>query len=67
MKQEYIQSVEEYKGFVLKIQMYCLTEMNDWHRRCQVWKNGKHIAICKTKKEAKDMINHGCWQNIKNN
>lgn len=60
--QEYIQSTEEYKGFTLEIRMFCLDEKNNWHRECRIYKDGKGIAISKTKKEAKDLISHGCFK-----
>lgn len=59
MVKSYIQSEEEYKGRILKIEMYCLDDSVNYHRRCLVFKNGKGIASCKTKKEAKDLIDHG--------
>ena len=58
---EYIQSTEEYKGFTLEIRMYCLTDKNRWHRECRIYKDGKRIGISKTKKEVKDLIDHGCY------
>lgn len=61
MKQEYIQSTEEYKGFTLEIKMFCLDEKNSWHRKCVVYKDGNSVATCKSKKEAKDMIDNGCF------
>ena len=61
MKQEYIQSTEDYKGFTLEIKMFCLDEKNNWHRKCVVYKGGNSVATCKSKKEAKDLINNGCF------
>ena len=61
MKQEYIQSTEDYKGFTLKIKMFCLDEKNNWHRKCVVYNDGNIVATCKSKKEAKDLINNGCF------
>lgn len=55
-----IQSDEEYKGYVLKV---VLTRMyNKWTRSCEVWENGVSIAISKTKKESKDLIDNGCYK-----
>lgn len=57
---EYIQSEEEYKGYLLKIRRYCLDDRrNIFHRNCEVWKNGEHIATGKTKKEIKELIDGG--------
>ena len=58
MKQEYIQSTEDYKGFVLEIRMYCLSNDNKWHRRCHIYKDNECIAISKSKKEAKEYVNY---------
>lgn len=58
---EYIQSTEEYKGFTLEIRMYCLTNNNRWNRQCKIYRNGKCIGVSKTKKELKDLINHGIY------
>lgn len=58
---EYIQSTETYKGFELKIRRFCLDDRRlIYHRECRIYKDGKSIGISKTKKEAKDLINHGC-------
>lgn len=57
--QECTQSTETYKGFILEIRLFRFDGKNNWHRECRVYKDGKRIAICKTKKEAKDLITHG--------
>lgn len=59
MIRSYIQSEEEYKGRILKIEMYCLDDSMNYHRKCLVFKGNEQIGICKTKKEAKDLIDHG--------
>ena len=61
MKREYVQSTEEYKGFTLEIRMYCLCDKNSWHKKCRIYKDGKYIAPVKTKKEAKGLIDAGCY------
>lgn len=61
MIHKYVQSVEEYKGFTLSIIMTCLHDYGHFHRSCDVSKNGNRIAVCKTKKEAKDLIDNGCF------
>lgn len=67
MIREYIQSEEDYKGFVLKITRTCLDERRlVYHRRCEVWSNGERIAIGKTKKEIKDLIDGGYMQKYEN-
>jgi hypothetical protein len=58
MKQEYIQSTEDYKGFTLELRMYCLTDKNRWHRKCYIYKDGEHIAISKNKKEGKEYVDY---------
>lgn len=59
---EYINSKEKYKGFELRGMMLRYHESNPWHRRCYVFKNGERVAICKTKKDAKSLIDEGCFQ-----
>lgn len=55
----YIASKENYKGFILEIEM---TRSHDhpslYHRRCNIYKSGELIGIAKTKKEVKDLIDH---------
>lgn len=59
---KYIQSVEEYKGYRLELEM---TTSHDHpsreHRRCIVTASNGWSACCKTKKEAKDLIDHNCF------
>ena len=60
MGDEYIQSEEFYKGYVLKIRLYRLDDQSMvYHRNCDIYKDGKRIGISKTKKEAKDLISNG--------
>jgi len=59
MIREYIQSTEEYKGFVLEIHMTALHDMGHYHRTCEVFRDGKRIGIGKTKKECKELIDGG--------
>ena len=62
---EYIeQSREQYKGFELVIELYSLDPNNPlrMHRRCKILKDGESIGIDKTKKSAKDLIDHGCFK-----
>lgn len=62
---EYIQSTEEYKGFILKIRMFMFVDLGykstGWHRECLIYRGDERIAISKTKKAAKDLIDHGCY------
>ena len=60
---EYIQSTEEYKGFVLEIRCYRFSSSKSlaYHRDCRLYKDGVAIARAKTKKELKDLIDHGCY------
>lgn len=57
----YIQSTEEYKGFILEIELTPTENPSRQHRRCHVYHDGSGIAICKTKKEAKDLIDHNSF------
>lgn len=64
MIKEYTQSCERYKGFILEIVMTCLDDNTlRYHRSCHVSKgvfpNAERITICKTKKEAKELIDGG--------
>lgn len=60
MMREYIQSEESYKGFKLVIRMTCLDDRkNNYHRSCEVYKDGERIGIGKTKKECKELIDEG--------
>ncbi len=55
----YYQSEEKFKGFVLKVYRFRLTEKLIYHRRCDIFKDGVRVGISKTKKEAKDLISGG--------
>lgn len=60
----YTASVQDYKGFTLEVVMET-SERNPsrCHRSCHViGVEGSRIAICKTKKEAKDLIDHDCFK-----
>lgn len=60
MIREYIQSEENYRGFKLVIRMTCLDDRkNNYHRFCEVYKDGVRIGIGKTKKECKELIDGG--------
>lgn len=61
MYSKWIQSTEEYKGFILEIVM---TQYNTGcpHRTCRISKNGEILGIAKTKKELKDLIDHGIYK-----
>lgn len=60
MIKEYIQSEEQYKGFTLKIRRYCLNDKTlTYHRECRIFRGDEYIALCKTKKEAKEFIDGG--------
>lgn len=61
---EYPQSTEAYKGYVLEMLVYRLHDRDSFHRRCRVYKDGKPIAVSKTKKEAKHLIDHDCYAAI---
>ena len=58
---EYTQSTEAYKGYTLEMTIYRLHDYDSFHRRCHVYKDGKGIAVCKTKKEAKHLIDLDCF------
>lgn len=55
----YTQSIENYKGFTLELVMKHLDNTPNCHRSCIVQRDGKNIARCKSKKEAKELINAG--------
>lgn len=60
MIKEYIQSEEMYKGFKLAIRRYCLNDKTlTYHRDCNVYKDDQLVAVCDTKKEAKELIDGG--------
>lgn len=62
------QSTEHYKGFDLVIETYSLDPSNPlrMHRHCRMFYNGEAIASSKTKKELKDLIDHGLYDKYKN-
>lgn len=61
-----VQSIEEYKGFTLIIVRYSynLDSSNSlrMHRHCVMYKEGKSIAVSKTKKELKNLIDHNLFK-----
>lgn len=59
---EYTQSEETYKGFILKMRRYKLNWGTTYHRQCVIFRDNQRVGICKTKKEAKDLIAHGCFR-----
>ena len=61
---EFTTSTEQYKGFTLEVHKYRLHDRDSFHRLCRVFKYGKPLAICKTKKEAKDLIDHDCFHSF---
>lgn len=62
MTEEYVWSVESYKGYELKVVSFQIG--NGWHRRCRVFKDGEEIAISKTKKESKMLIDGGYYEKL---
>lgn len=59
MIDEFYQSEEKYKGFVLKIRRFRLNDKLIYHRACDIFKDGSRVGISKTKKEAKELISDG--------
>lgn len=59
MIHRYEQSEEFYKGYKLVLCMTSLTDRLQYHRSCEVYKDNERIAIGKTKKECKDLIDGG--------
>ena len=61
---EYTQSVQDYKGFILEVVMTrSYNNPSRFHRTCKIiGVDGSCIAISKTKKEAKDLIDHNCFR-----
>lgn len=60
---KYIQSEEQYKGYILRIVMTCLDDRRmQYHRSCEAYHNEKRVAIGKTKKEMKKLIDGGYVQ-----
>ena len=62
MMYEFISSTEQYKGYILEVHKYRVHDLDSFHRMCRVFKDGTPLAICKTKKEAKDLIDHDCFR-----
>ena len=63
----YVQSVEKYKGFelVIVMQRFDTSRSLQYHRSCHIYKDGECIGIDKTKKSAKDLIDHDCFKEVK--
>lgn len=59
MVNRYLQSEEEYMGYTIKVVMKKLDQTMRYRKSCEVWKDGKHIATGKTKKEMKEQIADG--------
>lgn len=63
MLNRYIHSEEEYRGYILKVVTVEFTVSGlmgtRYTRKCEAWKDGKHIATSKTKKEMKKQIAEG--------
>ena len=67
MMHEYIEFTEQYKGFTLETVKYRFSESRSgYHKDVRVSKGGNGVAICKTKKEAKELIDLGCFEAINN-
>lgn len=64
MIHEYVEFTENYKGYVLETIKYRLHDRDSYHKRVNVYKDGKSIAVSKTKKEAKDLIDHDCYRSF---
>lgn len=61
MYSTWVQSTEEYKGFTLEIIMTRFATGCP-HRQCRISRNGESLGIAKTKKELKDLIDHGIYK-----
>ena len=63
----YVQSIETYSGFELVIVMerFMSSRSLQYHRSCYIFKDNECIGIDKTKKSAKDLIDHGCFKSTK--
>lgn len=61
---EWVQSTEDYKGFTLQVIMSRSDYDKCPHRCCRISKNGKGLGIAKTKKELKDLIDHGIYDRV---
>lgn len=60
----YTSSVQKYKGFTLEVIMETSNRNpSRCHRHCRIiGADGSCIGISKTKKEAKDLIDHDCFK-----
>lgn len=54
-------STENYKGFDLVMIGSMYGNDLTMHRSCKILKNGKALGQAKTKKEIKDLIDHGIY------
>ena len=67
MMHEYIEYTEQYKGYTLETVKYrFLVSRSGYHKEVRVSKDGNGVSICKTKKEAKELIDLGyidIWRN----
>jgi hypothetical protein len=61
MYSQWVQSVEEYKGFTLEVLLTRFAGDDHPHRSCRVLKNGVEIAYGRTKKGFKDLIDSGVY------
>ena len=55
-------SVEKYKGFELVMLGSTYGKNLTVHRNCRVLKDGVSLGQAKTKKEIKDLIDHGIYK-----
>lgn len=62
MMYEQLISTENYKGYTLAHYKVRLHDRGSFRRLVKVYKDGKHIATGKTKKELKDLIDHDCFR-----
>lgn len=58
---ERVLSTENYKGFELVMIGSIYGNNLTMHRRCRILKDGKALGQAKTKKEIKDLIDHGIY------
>lgn len=54
-------STENYKGFELVMLGSIYGNNLTMHRSCRILKDGKALGQAKTKKELKDLIDHGIY------
>lgn len=61
---KYTASIEDYKGFILEVVMErSHRNPSRCHRSCKIiGVDGSILGISKTKKEAKDLIDHECYK-----